>query len=442
MHSVQFLDVLDRLIPASVLEQMCEEYGPRARSAPKLPAAKLISGLIYHRLQEGGTLATNSGKLHGIQMSDSAHAQRRQLLPVELFEQILSTALSPLADPSAHPECFFHGYRLVGVDGTQFSVVNTPAILAQLPKAASRRFKAAFAKLRMVSLVELGTHAPLAACAGPASEGEQQLAARVWEQVPEHSLVIGDRLFGTARTLWEAEQAWQERDIAVLARVRDNIQIQVLERLTDGSALVEVPVREGKRIVAVLKVREIQAHGVGVNGKAFTLRLWTTLLDPNKYPAEELACHYAERWEHELYHRELKLDVRNEPVLASQTPETALQEIAALVLASAVLARLRVEAATQLKVAPQRMSFYKLKLATQPLWETCRILGNVGHTLSGEQRLKIWKDYFELVRRSAVLPERRDRSCPRVLRQPVSSWPRKTDRPSHTGAVQIKLARV
>ena len=74
MHSVQFLDVLDRLIPASVLEQMCEEYGPRARSAPKLPAAKLISGLIYHRLQEGGTLATNSGKLHGIQMSDSAHA--------------------------------------------------------------------------------------------------------------------------------------------------------------------------------------------------------------------------------------------------------------------------------------------------------------------------------------------------------------------------------
>ena len=262
---------------------------------------------------------------------------------------------------------FLHGYRLVGVDGTQFSVVNTPAILAQLPKAASRRFKAAFAKLRVVSLVELGTHAPLAACAGPTSEGEQQLAARVWEQVPEHSLVIGDRLFGTARTLWEAEQAWQERDIAVLARVRDNIQIEVLERLSDGSALIEVSVREGKRIVAMLKLRGIQAHGVGVNGKAFTLRLWTTLLDPKKYPAEELARHYAERWEHELYHRELKLDVRNEPVLASQTPETALQEIAALILASAVLARLRVEAATQLKVAPQRMSFFKLKLATEPL---------------------------------------------------------------------------
>jgi len=77
------------------------------------------------------------------------------------------------------------------VDGTQFSVVKTPAILAQLPKAASRRFQAAFARLRLVSLVELGTHAPLAACAAPTSPSEQQLAPRPWEQAPGHSLVIG-----------------------------------------------------------------------------------------------------------------------------------------------------------------------------------------------------------------------------------------------------------
>jgi hypothetical protein len=439
VQNVQFLDVLNRMIPAPQFEQLCEQYAPRARSAPKLTAPQLVSGLIYHQLQEGGTLAASSGRLHGIRMSDSAHAQRRQLLPVKLFEQMMRAALCPLADPQVHPQSFFHGYRLVGVDGTQFSVVNTPAILAQLPKAASRRFKAAFAKLRMVSLVELGTHAPLGACAGPASEGEQQLAARLWSEVPEHSLVIGDRLFGTARTLWEASQALQERDIAVLARVRDNIQVSVVERFSDGSALIEVPVREGKRVIAVLKLREIQAHGVGVNGKAFTLRLWTTLLDAKRYPAQELAHHYADRWEQELYYRELKLDVRSAPVLASQTPETALQEIAALVLASAVLARLRVQAATQLRVPPQRMSFYKIKMATQPMWDTYQIMGK---TLSKAQQERMWRHYVELIRISAVLPERRARSCPRVLRQPVSSWPRKTDQPSHTGSVQIKVLPV
>jgi hypothetical protein len=67
-------------------------------------------------------------------------------------------------------------------------------------------------------------------------------------------------------------------------------------------------------------------------------------MDPQRYPADTLARHYAQRWEHELYHREVKLDVRNATVLASHTLETALQEIAALVLASAAIACLRVEA--------------------------------------------------------------------------------------------------
>ena len=88
---------------------------------------------------------------------------------------------------------------------------------------------------------------------------------------------------------------------------------------------------------------------------------------------------------------------------------------------------------------PQRMSFYKVKLATQPLWETYRIMGN---TLSAPQHRQAWQGYVEFMRISAVLPERRARSCPRVLRQPVSSWPRKTDQPSHTGTAQIKLVRL
>jgi hypothetical protein len=88
----------------------------------------------------------------------------------------------------------------------------------------------------------------------------------------------------------------------------------------------------------------------------------------------------------------LKLDVRNESALASPTPETALQDIAALVLASAVLARLRVEAAVHMKVPPQRMSFYKIKLATRPLWDTYEI---VGDTLTEAQRLQAWQRYTD-----------------------------------------------
>lgn len=439
MQSAQFLDVLDRMIPANAFEQMCEEYAPRPRSEPRMSVSEVVSGFIYHQLQGSGSVAQSSKKLHGISMSDSAHSQRRQNLPVELFDELLSVALCPLADESAHPECFYGGYRLVGVDGTQFSVLNTPALLAELPKAVSRRFKAAFAKLRVVSLVELGTHAPLAAKVGPTSEGEQKLAEKLWGSVPEGALVIGDRLFGTGRTLWQAKEAWGDRDIAFLARVRENIGVKVVERLADGSAIVEVAVRDDQGNKQTLRMREIQARGVGVNGKHFTLRLWTSLLDEKRHPAEDLARHYIERWEHELYHRELKLDVRSAGVLASQTPETALQEVAALVLASAIIARLRVEAGTTLEVPPRRMSFLKLMKATERLWAVGQLLGEL---LNAEHKERMWQQYLEEIRDWAILPERRARSCPRVLRQPVSGWPRKVDQPSRTGKVTLEVVSV
>ncbi|HWB82587.1 MAG TPA: hypothetical protein VG675_00465 [Bryobacteraceae bacterium] len=141
----------------------------------------------------------------------------------------------------------------------------------------------------------------------------------------------------------------------------------------------------------------------------------------------------------QLYHRELKLDVRSARVLASQTPETALQEVAALVLASAVIARIRVETGTELEVPPQRVSFMKLMSATEELWVACKLLGEL---LTAEHYQKIWQHYIEELRSWAVLPERRSRSCPRVLRQPVSKWPRKIDQPSHTGKVTLNLVRV
>lgn len=439
MEGARFVEVMHRMIPAEALRELCARHAPRARGGVKLGAADLVRSLIFHQLAPGGTLASHGRQLHGVAMSDAAYAQRRARLPQQMFEALMDAALRPLADPQAHPESFFEGYRLVGIDGTQWSATNTAAIVGALPKAASRRFQAAFAKLRLVTLIELGTHAPLAARAAPVSEAEQDLAAALWGALPEHCLVIADRLFGDGRTLHRACAAWRGRDIHALFRIRKNLKPQRLERLPDGSALIEVSTRTDSGERVRLTVREICARGRGLNGKRFELRLWTTLLDEQRFPAERLARQYASRWEQELYFRELKLDVRHNPLLSGHTVETALQELAAIVLASALIARLRVEAATRAAVAPTRVSFYKLMLATEPLWALERLLGE---TLTRAQREQMLAKYFEEVRLTALLPERRARSCPRAVRQPVTGWPRKTTQRSHTGAVRLEITRI
>jgi hypothetical protein len=426
------------MIAPGAIRRLCKHV-LQPRTPPKMSVDDVVSTIVYHELQEGGTLADSGTKLHRNEMSNAAYAHRRQHMPSWLFDHIMVNTLVPLADKRRHPDCFYRGWRPVGVDGTQWSVTNTSTIAKQLTKAASRRLKAAFAKVRLVCATELGTHAPVAAVAAPASEGEQTLARRLWRRIPDGSLVIGDRLFGTACTLNEAVTEAEGRKVAFLVRIKNNIKVQVVRRLSDGSAIVQVPVREDRKVVKLIEVREIHAKGIALDGKRFELRLWTTLHDHKLYPADELAELYAMRWECELYYKELKLDVRGAPLLASHTLETALQEIAAVILGSAVIARMRVEAAERMEVPVRRVSFFKLLLATRGLWAAFE---HAGAKLTKALKVQFWKQFVDNVRRTAILPERRNRSCPRVLRQPVSKWPRKINQKSYTGEVEINVVRV
>jgi hypothetical protein len=372
-------------------------------------------------------------------MSESISSQRRLHLLLELFEQIMDGALKPLADPKAQPECFFEGYRVLGVDGTLWSVGNTPTMIAQLPKVASRRLGASLARLKLVSVVELGNHGPVAAVAAPFRESEQVLAGKLWVRIPEHSLIIGDEFFGVPRTLLQATQAVHDRTISFLAEVRDNIKCQVLERLSDGSARIEVPVRENPRSIEQLRIREIRAIGRVLNRKRFSVRLWTTLSDPQRYPAETVARRYAERWRPELHSRELALDARTAPIRAGLTMETALQEAAAVLLASAVLAQMRIEALQRHEIPPSRMSFLELMRATKTLWDTLEMMGA---TLTAPQRQHVLERYFDAVRQAVGRPERRARYPTSAITRRVTPREREPTQHSAAGDLQIEVVRI
>ena len=97
---------------------------------------------------------------------DSSLSERRTRLPWEVFGELMRLGLRPLAQAATQAEAFWLGWRLVALDGTQFSLTNTPPIKATTRKAKSRRGRAAFAKLTTTILLELGLHNPLAAAIG------------------------------------------------------------------------------------------------------------------------------------------------------------------------------------------------------------------------------------------------------------------------------------
>lgn len=423
-----FKALFNDLIPWSFIYTLLAQCGVRRRRPPFVTAVEVIQSLVFHVVGEAGTLAHHVKQLTGKTITDGAMAQRRALLPPAVFEELMSAALKPKADPTQHPEAFYHGLRLCGIDGTSFSITNTPQVKRQMRKARSRRGRAAFPKVGAVVMVELGLHNPLAAALGAKGESEMVLARQVLPAQPAHSLLLSDRYYGVAEVL-VALPAQAERHFSV--RVKTNLKRRFLEAYADGSALVEIRSKRGARLAREI-IGRVQRGG---RGSGTTVRFWTSLLDWRRHPATELLALYARRWEQEVFYKELKVDTRSTPCLQSHTPLTAMQEIAALILAYAVLVDYRVEAAAAGEVDVLRISFMKTLQVVQGLWKFLEVSADL---LTPEQvRLVVRRSLRQIA--DMAIPKRRHRSCQRALRQPVSSWPRLRKNTYRNGTVEYSV---
>jgi hypothetical protein len=401
---------------------------------PRVPLAQVLPALVFHFMNSAGTLAEHFGQLFEDGLCESSLSERRARLPWEVFSELMRLGLRPLAQAATHPEAFWRGWRLVALDGTQFSLTNTPQIKATMRKAKSRRGQIAFAKITAGVLLELGLHNPLAAAIGRGGQSEWALALELLAQLPAQALLLADRLHGCAAFVALAQAVCDKAGSHFLVRARSKIRVQTRQRFKDGSRLVRVPVQQKgnqRVIVQWLELREMRVSVQRPGHRAQELRLWTSLVDPDSAPALELVQLYARRWEHELYYRELKRQLRKNEVLQSHTLETGAQEIAAVVLASALLARERARAADG-QTPVLRVSFIKTLELMRPLWLTLALGGDL---LSPQQKQQLTQRFLERARRYITRPRPRPRSCPRAVRKPVSRWPRLIENQSWEGPV-------
>jgi hypothetical protein len=413
-----FLDAWQRLLGGAPSPTLPRRRGRK----PRVPLTQVLPALTFHVMQGRGTLGEHFTELFDAPMADSSLADRRARLPWEIFDELMRRMLRRRATRSREPEAFWNGWRLVALDGTQWSLTNTPQIDAQVRKARTRRGRAAFARLTTAVLLELGLHNPLAAAIGRNGESEWALALTLLAHVPAGALMLADRLYGCAAFAAPLHAACQRVGSHFLIRAQRVVKGRVTARLRDGSRVLQVPITRRYRPTpetTTLTVREIRVR-VGRPGRRATeLRLWTSLMDPRHAPALDLARLYAHRWEHELYFREMKRHLRRTDLLQSHTLETAAQEIAAIVLASALLAVERTRVANGALPA-LRVSFAKILRVVEGMWFTLDIAAPV---LQERQTKYILKKMYERMQHY-ITPRRRARSCPRAVRQPVTGWPR------------------
>lgn len=434
-----FIKQFAQLLNPRQLGGIRRQLGPRKGGEAKLGAFLFMALLVFHALQPKGTYSAHARQLTGIKLSGAAIAKRRQRLGWRVFESVLNAVLRTRASLRRHRNAFYQGLLLVGIDGTLFSVFNTPAVIRQLTKARSRRGYAAFAQIRACLLVELGLHNPLALAVGASSDSEITLAHRLIDRIPPRSLLLADRLYGHGRFLLALLHRFVINGSDFLVRVPSRHTSRLIEKLPDGSMLIEIKGIDTDGQKFKFWVREIRGVIRGRGRRRTVVRLWTSLLECDRHPAIELLRLYAQRWEQEIAFKELKVEMRHSSLLNSYTPLTAMQEVAAFVIAQAMLVEWRIQAGDHLGVTPLRISFAMLLTWVRSLWSTLALLDGIVR-LSAQQEARLAERLFDLLGDS-LTPPRRNRSCPRAVRQPVSSWPRLMHNRSSRGEFHFEVIR-
>ncbi len=431
-----FLDLLLQRIGWEQLETLDQRKHGAGRPTHRLSRGQLLVALIFHyTVGWAGTLGEHLFCLLEIHMAESSLSERRQALPFEVFKELLHRVLRPLQEAS--PQAFFSQWRLLAVDGVSFSLANTPQVAQQCKKGGNARGRAAFAKLECAALVELVMHNPLAACVG-FGKSEWKLALELLEHLPEKCLLLADRLYGCGAFLLPLVEKLQPRGGRFLVRVKKNLQVvRQIKRFQDGSCSVEIKALDANdyhRVIGTLQVREVRATVRRRGFRPIQIRLWTNL-SCAEASAEELVRLYITRWEQELYFRELKWHLGINDLLRSQTPETAAQEVVAMVIGSSLIAHERAKLKAGEELA-HRVSFIKTWETLEPLWLTLLLGADI---LSETQKQALCERFYNLAARR-IMPKKRSRSCPRAMRQPILRWPRKRQQKSFKGPIAIAVS--
>ena len=419
------MEALEAAVPHATVEAVVADLGVAEQRRRKLPAelTMLLSVAmnifthhpledVLHELLKGLRLIWPDPDF--ATANKSAISKARYRLGAAPLVELFRRVCKPMAG-EATQGAFLFGLRVMAIDGTTEDLPDTPENARVFGRPGGNRGDGAFPQAKGVYLAECGTHAIVDAGFWPCRAGEDSCARRLLRSVTAEMLLTWD----CGLHSFDLAHDSRARGAHFLGRVPGNVKARPLWRLSDGSCLAYIYPSERQRRKRgehlLVRVIEYTLTDPARPGHGETHRLMTSLLDPDRCPALELACAYHERWEVELAVDEMDTHqhLAQHP-LRSKKPVGVIQELYGLLIAHYAVRHTMHEAALLVGLDPDRLSF------TKALSLICDAVPEF-QMVASEQHEALYRRLLKDIARHR-LPGREGRINPRVVKRKMSNF--------------------
>ena len=367
-QSLMHLDLLfGSFMPAWLLSQADE--GPNSREHI-YSVRRTFFGFLYQALnpdcscrevvrQIQSLLALVSA--HRLSPDTGAYCVARGRLPLD----ILARLRCAVAAQAGKAEELWKGFFVKVIDGTGISMPDTLKNQRAYPQSREQKPGCGFPSMKIVGLFSLSTGALLDYARGNKHQHELRLLHRLLDAFKPGDLALADRGFSCYTLL---ALLWRQ-SVPALFRLHHarSADLRRGKRLGKNDRLVAwrkphnwerryLPQLLWKRIAPELTVRILRFSLRRAGFRTRSVTLVTTLVDPQLYPAQDLALLYARRWEVELWFRDIKTSMGME-VLRCQSPKMIHKELEMFFIAYNLIRCLLLQASRQYHVDRRRLSF-------------------------------------------------------------------------------------
>ena len=295
----------------------------------------------------------------------SAYSQARGRLPLGVLRHCLE-AVGQGVRESLHEAHLWLGRRVWLVDGTRCSMPDTPSLQQAFGQPDGPKPGCGFPVATLTALFCWASGAVLDVAIGPYRDSELCLWRSLWSWLRPGDLIVGDRFYSSYADLGALVgrgcdavfrlHSGRKVDWSAGRRLGDDERLMDWFRPPERSRGQTVSLAEWQDLPKTLTVRLIR-RDVGFPGfRTRHLVLATTLLDPMKYPAEEILALYGDRWTVELHLREIKTTLGMD-ILRGKSPAMVRKEITMHLLAYNLIRQLMVDAAKEHGRDLHRLSF-------------------------------------------------------------------------------------